>query len=221
MRLLEMKRRPTVFGKARIEYGKNPINRMGGTILIPNDNFTEIFPLEHEGKRDQFILARRVSSENTYWFGGTDENPFLVQLDSEPFNKFLNHGEVFFYDSLCPKSVVDLSIRVHRRWKRQGDIFAVPLNINWHNLLRSLQIARWGDASDCGTRDITDMAVYGTRHLLTGITLIGQYLHVYGYETPLIASGIIVAPDHSDLHLGGMPHALFQTAHLASPKNAD
>lgn len=223
MRLFEMDERPTSFGKAKIEYAnQSEPSREGNTIAIPEHNYSELFPLAHRGKHDQFLLVMRSAGEHGTWFGGTDENPFLVRIDNAPLNEFLKLGEGAFYQSLIQQGIFDLSLAVHRNYVRQGDIFAVPLNMSWFTLCRCFRVARWGDArSNYEVHDVDKQPVFGTRHLLTGTAMVGPYLYIHGVNVETVASGVVEAPDHSPLNLGGMPHALFQTNHLSSPRNAD
>jgi len=220
MRLMEMTKKPTKFGKATVEYGRSfgRIGREGNTICVPHDNFTEVFCLSNQGRNDQFIMNR---GGGEYWFGGTDENPFLVQLTAEPFKEFLKLGEAGFYWSLVPKDLPGLCSHAHRRYIRQGDIFAVPLNMSWSTLSRCLDIARWGDGREHHVDGRLQLPLFQTRHMLTGREFVSTLKYIYGIRVPVVASGRVEAPDHTPLNLGDKPHALFQTANLADPKKAD
>lgn len=215
MRLFEMKELPRAFGKARVNYveGISSPSRENNTINIPHDGYTELFPL----RNDQFLLHR--GSEN--WFGGTDENPFLVQLSERPFEAFIEGGilgPAHFYSILRWKEIDQLASIVRRNWRRQGDIFAVPLNMGWKNLERCFRVA----SKEFAAEDCPDYPVFGTRHVLKGkVVEQNNVIRVYGIGTNVVASGVIVAPDHSDLNLEDMPHALYQTANLQSPMEAD
>lgn len=217
MRLFEMKTLPETFGKAKIEYvkGKTAPYRDGRTIVIPSDGNTELFVLN----RSQFLLHLPLSRSD--WFGGTDENPFLVRLDEEPFRAFLEGGvlgDARFYAMLRWREAGLLALAVKRNVKRQGDIFAVPLNVAWGTLERCFRVASQGlEIAPCD-----GYSVFGTRHSLRGKAINhGGRVQVYGISTPFIGSGVLSAPDHSNLDLGDKPHALYQTAHLYDPTRAD
>lgn len=225
MKLFEMKTLPKEFGKATIDYvkGRAVPSREGNTIVIPDGPSTALYPLQHMGKRDQFILE----VGDRYWFGGTDESPFLVELSEHPVSAFLEGGvlrEANFYCCLRYQEVDRLSHTVRRVWKRQGDIFAVPLRLGWSSLQHCFGVA----AKELEVTEVEGLNVFDTRHLLVGrqvaYQLTDKYVpsvSVFGVHVRLIASGVVSAPDHSDMVLGDRPHALFQTAGLRDPLNAD
>lgn len=220
MKLFEFKKLPEVFGKAKIEYTEGIIapRRNGNVITIPYDGYVDLFPLDglQRSQQKQFILTRG----DNYWFGGTDENPFLVRLSTEPIKAFLEGGvlrEARFYARLRWKEVGDMERATKRNCRRQGDIFAVPLNIGWVELTHCFRVA----STPLSVVDTNETAIFGTRHILKGKIATGNPVKVYEVGTRVIASGVIAAPDHTDLDLGDKPHALYQTANLYEPEKAD
>lgn len=95
MKLFEMKPRPSEAGLAKISYEKEygMPTRNGADIALINDPEAEFFPL---CGGEQFLF-RRISPDDhnrgrghEFWFGGTDELPFLVRLKADPFNHFMS-----------------------------------------------------------------------------------------------------------------------------------
>src|SRR3989344_5561156 len=77
--------------------------RKGATIYLDNDPNAEFFPLL---KRKQFIYVAPGSREDdAMFFGGQDEEPFLVRLKITPYRVFMSDGEEAFFESLCPPSL--------------------------------------------------------------------------------------------------------------------
>ena len=68
-----------------------------------------------------------TSQENRQiFFGGTDEQPFLVQLYQQSLEVLFKEGVKGFYQSLIPKKLLYLAKKFNLEFKRQGDIFAIP-----------------------------------------------------------------------------------------------
>lgn len=72
--------------------------RDGDTICMPLDELIQFFPINNER---QFLLRVRDRA----WFGGTDERPFLVEMEPEVIDIYINSSgkEEIFYQSLVPK----------------------------------------------------------------------------------------------------------------------
>lgn len=202
MRLFELPTLPKRAGKAVLLFeGSGQPVRNGKEIVLPTHPEGEWFPLK-DGT--QFLF--RPVGYSTVWFGGTDENPFLVILRTEPFTTFARQGEEGFYKYLAPSSPLpDAQLAT-----RQGDIFAFRLPWTWKDLAARTCI--------CGHKiepiKENGVTVFGTRHVLEGLR--GQ--------TPgqsFIGSGRLVAPDHSPVDLGDTPHVFAQTRGLYNPQQAD
>jgi len=160
-----------------------------------------------KGLRDEYLDC---------YFGGTDENPFLVSIMPQDviakgfskdtgWYKLWKEGE--FYDFLKPDKISTLEKDYGlEKTLRQGDIFAYPHPTqNWKDIMVNylshdikLQEGRF--------------RLFETRHEITGTLLETRY--------STIAQGIIRAPDHNDLNLKQIC-VLAQTAHLSDPTRAD
>ena len=228
MRLFEMTETSSIprrLGLARLVLGEgiNVPERDGDVITLPYDAEWEFFLLNHEGKEDQFILSN--ARANRHWFGGTDEKPFLVQVDANAVKCYCQFGPLrdnHFYASLRWREVDELSCGTHRKWRRQGDIFAVPLGVSWKTLMGSFKLTTPNEHSMVDVGNNGDYNVFETRHVLSGQMLVStSRVTIYGVGVVLVASGVVRAPDHRDLELGDMPHALYQAANLVNPANAD
>jgi hypothetical protein len=218
VKLFEMKTLPKTFSKAKIDYdeGASAPRRNGDVIVFPHDGYTDLYPIGLQ-RQKQFILTR---GPEAYWFGGTDENPFLVRINVNPVKAFLEGGvlrEACFYQSLRLREIGQMEQATRRHYKRQGDIFAVPLNIGWADLERCFRVS----SRPLGIQSTDGAHLFGTRHLLRGKVVDMGALKIFGVGTSLIALGTVVAPDHRDLVLGDKPHALYQTANLYEPERAD
>lgn len=216
MRLFELEKRPTRAGKAKLDYGdvREP-SRIRKTITLPDDPSVEMFPLQEDW--NQFLVAsqdgRRV------WFGGTDENPFLVEMSREVFNLFLKDGAQGFYDSLIPEVMRTLQDKFQKPWVRQGDIFAYPLPFSWRELDGAFHIC-YGIGIKVEEVEVAERRrVFGTRHLFLG-KFVPDRVNLLGLTELTVVEGKIEAPDHNPITLEG-PHALAQTRLLYSPPEAD
>ncbi len=217
MLLTELKgRRPTRAGKARIEYASRDTypERRGDTIVLPSCGDLELYRLQPGW--NQFIVRQGY---NTTWFGGTDENPFLVHISDTPYRAYCKGGPEGFYRSLVP----DLPGPAYRR---QGDIFASSIPFSWEEVLRALKlILGWNSEVVESCPDERGGGLFGTRHHLKGVQLRSSVrLPVEGSGRTdtffILAEGTVVAPDHTDMKLEGV-YALAQTRHLQDPRIAD
>lgn len=213
MRLAEMKKFPTTAGKARLEFseaGTTPL-RNNENISLPLNRECEYFSLR-DGKQFLYVLYRYGKQ---VYFGGTDENPFLVQLQDRTLSAFLHDGEKGFYHSLKP-SIIDLfETKLKKKTKRQGDFFAFPLPWSWERLAKSHLI---NTGLTMPVQQETNLALNSTRHLFQG-TMSQNLVPLLGYRARIF-EGTINAPDHEPLVLKG-PHAIEQAANLAQPQSAD
>ena len=229
MRLFETleKHLPQQAGKATIQWTtrSNP-KREGAVITLPLEDNGEFIPLM-DG--EQFLYIRRqYGDRDQVLFGGTDENPFLAELDPGAKKVALaipERGESTFYNYLKPESVKRLERLFGGTALRQGDIFAVLIGWNW-KMLRGLAdhigLATEGDETKAG-----EMRIFDTRHVLHGqwLTTVTFWKERWGSKVEreqrsLLATGVIEAPDHAPLVLK-VVHALVQVEVLARPKEAD
>lgn len=224
MRLIEMKNHlPEKAGVARLSFtmsdawsrGTNP-HREKNEINLPINPGTEFFPLMGN---DQFVLKRSLGAHDgcEIWFGGTDEEPFLVRLKDEAFDALVGGGEEGFFDALKPRSVKSLEKDLNVTAKRQGDIFAVELPYPWEELERIQKVCLGRDLNH-EKIGVGAIQLFETRHSIrNGICApwvkIVDSLH-------MVASGVMNAPDHGPLELK-MPHVIIQADNLFDPKKAD
>lgn len=239
MELSRMKVLPNRAGLAELRFTETAENRQlpyrnGAEIVLSNSPHSAFYPLK---AGEQFL----VHCQTGIWFGGTDEQPFLTHLDSEPFKAFLQGGEQDFYEALKPQLVRELERQLGVTTKRQGDIFAVPLPFSWDDIKRFASLAfiaapfiglggefmqrlhMW--RGSIGPRK---GRVFGTRHrILATCATSEQNIKMFigetnfiGHKQYLLAEGLLAAPDHSPLTLTGV-HTLVQADGLFDPKRAD
>ena len=202
--------------------------RFGEDIFLPPVRNAE-FHLLNDGLQFLYRIPPVESSRGyryngSLFFGGTDENPFLVELNPGLYDLFIRDGEDKFYDALKP----ELIERVERKWgisntKRQGDIFASPLPISWEEIEKVIYLYFFEMPE---RREVKEESLFGTRHRITGLYVEDVQTHYRGQRRcgvfPLysIGEGIIEAPDHSPLELEGV-HLLAQASGLADSRQAD
>ncbi len=208
-----MRNLPKKAGLAKLHYERNRHKtpfRKSADIVLPDDPEMELFFLMN-GK--QFLL-RIENSETQYWFGGTDERPFLVRLKEEPFRAFQKEGDNLFYATLKPKTITKFEQTFQVLAKRQGDIFAVPVPHSWDELQRASLICLGVKREP---ESVKLQPIFGTRHRLTG--LYSENIELFGSYYPL-GEGVLEAPDHSPLKLERM-HLIVQAQNLYDPRSAD
>lgn len=220
MLLTELKgRRPRRAGKAVLEYARGtewPF-RQEGTIVLPERGDLQLYRLQPGW--NQFIAR---FDHSTVWFGGTDENPFLVRIDDRPFSEYCRHGPSGFYKSLTPELPGDT-------YCRQGDIFATPIPFTWEEIVKAYKfIHGWAVEPIEFKTDINGRGIFGTRHQLKGLVLDHTvrmpetFVGGFGPNSTylVLAEGTVAAPDHADMELKEI-HALAQTRYLRDPQIAD
>ena len=247
MKLAEMESLPERAGLARLnfvskagdrvlkdQFGRSVLAfRRDDTIFLINNPQAELFWLKN-GNQFLFVGPNFIweLGRSQIWFGGTDEQPFLVNLEPEAYQAFLDHGEAGFYQALKPKIIKAIEEEFGVSSKRQGDIFAVPIGFSWQELSRlSLLVSE----EKLQPQPVSLMSLFGTRHRFSGQisylehlaslshklderdTYLGQGLKVVD---TYLAEGLVEAPDHSPLELKGV-HLLSQTAYLADREHAD
>jgi len=217
MRLAEFgSQKITEAGKANIRYSKEESEprREKSTIVLPDDPMAEMLNLE--GNWHQFLYTdRRISS---VWFGGTDENPFLVRMDESVFATALREGSQRFYANLVP-SLITTMLRLlpycQSGLRRQGDIFCLSVSYSEFSIRHATKLIIGKDAE---MRKADDLPLFGTRHIIKGEGF--QNVTLLGEEVPLLVRGKIEAPDHSPLEFKRLS-VLAQTRNLYDPKQAD
>lgn len=235
MKLKDMKRLPEKAGKARLHFikfgpGKTPHEpphefqefpkRDDKEILLAEDPNIEFFRLSHG---QQFLLqipAYLPTSASRTWFGGTDENPFLVPLVNHAFNIFEQEGEEAFYEALKPEVITAVERRFNVVSQRQGDIWAAPVPYSWEKM-KFIRFLCFGEAPE--PREVLAEHLFGTRHVLTGLITRPRFAPIdldTHYVWPNFGEGTIEAPDHTPLKLEGV-HVLTQTKLLHNPEKAD
>lgn len=169
----------------------------------------------------QFLFAvheQENSWRKAVYFGGTDEEPFLVRLNDSVLKEYEDGGEDEFFQALKPPQIKILEKIAHKEAKRQGDFFFISIpNFSWKILMISETIHNGKDGS-VKMQECNKAVVFNTRHTLTGL----------GFRTKSFSSmgeivfieGTLQAPDHEDQILKG-PHAIIQAVNLFDPKNAD
>ena len=215
MRLCEMRsdRRPKEAGKAIIKYSdsvRHP-ERKGKVITLPKDGSLELFKLQPDW--NQFL----VHQGDSLWFGGTDENPFLVRMNPSILDAYLRSPKNF-YPGIVPSLIGELEKRFPQMsYRRQGDIFAFPLPYSWEDFEKAFQICYWNSV----VFHYKPIHILDTRHILTGkyLNLKREY-GLLGQLASFVAEGVVKAPDHTPMKIEG-PHAISQTALLWSPPEAD
>lgn len=214
MRLAELGRvKPEQAGVARLEYSDvaHPL-RENDVIRLPNLPEAELFSARNDW--EQFLFHAR----GRLWFGGTDERPFLVELNESLLSTYFHHGAEAFFDALIPSRLLKLKelLPDHQsKLSRQGDIFFLSVSYASYNIANALQIVT-GVRPEL--RNAKDLQVFGTRHILNGEGF--QNIQLCGQNVALMVAGELTAPDHAPVQLKRMS-VLGQTQGLADPVNAD
>lgn len=223
-------------GKAQIRWSSSEgPRREEKEIVLPLVNAMDFIPLQ-DGL--QFVCRFPGSSRygGQVWFGGTDENPFLVRLqESEGLKRILARvekgEEAPFYEALKPPKMKKLASYLEEEPHRQGDIFALPIDYSWQEIAKMQWLFEIPmRVIDPEQSDNKEIPLFGTRHTLIGkLTTVGlprevsnsnSYRSIVQEDVATIASGVITAPDHRPLELDGI-HALFQSEMLYQPQHAD
>lgn len=221
-----MKKLPKKAGQAELQFGykgkKKPPFRVGKKIVLPiytSYRDAEFFPLQN-GKQFLFYFAHLL------WFGGIDENVFLVRLDTDILNVInldkLNEKD--FYKALKPEIIQEIEKRFDVKSKRQGDIWAVPIKFPIKDFVRA-EFLFWGTSHKAKVKTVKSLSILETRHRLAG-----KYILNHGVVNPynegdelrsiIVGQGIVKSPDHSAMKLQGL-HVLAQTAYLWDSAKAD
>ncbi len=216
MRLFELEQLPAKAGVATITWGKGLPRREEAEITLPEAEETQFFPLQ---KGAQFLVVAsrgpNYDARERLYFGGTDERPFLVEMNPQVLTS-LKKGEAGFYDAIRPEGAQFAEKKFGTKAVRQGDWFAVPLPFKWNSVHGLLGL--FTDDHKATSAGEKGIRIGGTRHQLID----GQAI-LLGHNPlrcMIIGEGLLRAPDHADKVLKG-PHAFFQTQHLKEPEKAD
>ncbi|OHB21011.1 MAG: hypothetical protein A3J67_05165 [Parcubacteria group bacterium RIFCSPHIGHO2_02_FULL_48_10b] len=186
--------------------------RYGSKIVIPADAPGEFRTL---AGGEKFLL--KFDGEASVWFGGTDEQPFLAELDLEVYNAFVEGGEKTFLEELKPPIIRFVERAFNVEVKRQGDILAVRLAKDWPELHKR-RLINWSGLTE-------KSSLLGTQHYLKGriAPVLPHCLQEYlGGDAPvpltalMICEGVVTTHDHAPLELNG-PHLIAQNQHLVNP----
>ncbi len=192
------------------------VDQMMFVPILEDKQFICCYPKDHSSYRTQPEI----------WFGGTDENPFLVRLGANQdvivgVNTILKgEGVEPFFEALKPTRLSDVERLFGTKAKRQGDIFALPTRWSWTEFEKmSVLLGLFLK----GAKDRDEWSLFQTRYSIKGrIVEVELRPERYGndrIETTL-ATGMLEAPDHQPLELEKI-HVLFQSAGLYSPQDAD
>ena len=90
MRIINTKNFPKRAGKAILEYkvDESEPKRDEEYIILPLIPRADLFFLAGGNQFLFHIGKERNDHWDRYWFGGTDENPFLVEITSKPLNSY-------------------------------------------------------------------------------------------------------------------------------------
>jgi len=221
---------PSIAGLAKLKYEdvKTP-KREGDVITLPETGWG-LYQLAPDFS--QFLVLKDITDEHTThrksWFGGTDEQPFLVELKSSPTVGKAGRDITQDWLDVWKNGTVEECLKPtlirkfekaygSEKTKRQGDMFCYPMpEQDWEKLLCLINASNngewnWGPQK---TYYPNGTPLYDTRHIL-----FGKYAH-YATGKSVIGKGTIKAPDHNDLVLEEI-HVIIQTANLNKPKEAD
>ena len=222
MRLFELERNgelPTEAGKAKIKFDTctNPW-RKAETIYLPRNPSVELFFLKGGSQFLYWFNNQGYSEANQLWFGGTDEQPFLVRLQPTLFtdmNTKWKTEEDFFW-SLVPSRTRKLAKRhlaENEKFtlRRQGDWFYTPMNVKWKDL-ETVWAASDRDLT-VGTTSGEGQRLLQTRHVLKG--------ELSNFDRFVFGQGTLEAEDHAKVEFKDTVYMLEQAANLYSPPEAD
>ncbi len=222
MRLMEMKGNyPKKAGKATLDFvgiddsSSRLLHREKDIIYIPAFSDLEMFPLAPDWNTFLAVLGgwNAERGKQSLYFGGTDENPFLVQMNTQALHSFYTGGTEGFLNAIRPEGIKRLENSLQREARRQGDIFAIDSGYSWDELKHAADVL---GNMQLKIEDSPAMELFRTRHVLRGQH---AQLHTRNYDMQFV-SGTVVAPDHADLELT-VPYIIEQTALLYDPPKAD
>lgn len=195
--------------------GINSPTRNGKLISLPFSPQDLFFPIL-EGR--QFLYL----SDGNCWFGGTDEEPFLVQMRKEARDNYIegDGSEEAFYRGLVPETIKKIAAETRSAYRRQGDIFAARFCGNdsfLRNLEKVLLLAPSYNSLNGTSGSLKvehgSFSLLGTRHEGRGTSIT--------IDRKVLFTGIVKAPDHTPLSLEDGLYAIGQTQYIVDPAKAD
>ncbi len=207
---------PNTAGDAELVLRPRKVDSYNISTPLAQRNGKTIFLEENEDMRFYQLLSGRqflyTANDNGgsrhMFFGGTDENPFLVELELSAM-EWLVTGEEAFFEGLKPLIVKKFEQIWATKAKRQGDFLAVTpkRSKEWGSFLR-----KHLGKNEAKMSIVEKERLRNTRHTFQGLVArVGDLF---------IGEGIIEAPDHGPLKLIG-PHIIEQAVHLLKPQEAD
>ena len=184
------------------------------TLPLLKSGLLSYFPLQ-QGRQFLTVLNGQNLSQQRAWFGGTDEEPFLVEMHPEVVLHFIKNGgsEDNFYRFLVPEEIINISKETGVSYKRQGDIFAIKFCGEQYFESRLNRLL--GNKSKIYNGRFS---VLGTRHEANGLAITIEEDHL---RNKILFKGNLEAPDHKPLVLDDALYVLGQTRHIVYPQNAD
>ena len=214
MYLFELKGKlPKKADKATLHWEKGFQNavRQGVVIHLPNEPTASFYSLQ-DGRQFLFGYNRN------YWFGGTDEEPFLVQMEAQAINNYIQGAGLddSFYQGLVPRTISRIANETGTPYRRQGDIFASRFCGN-DSFIKNLErlISYGGNGIGINLRvNQGSFNLLGTRHEGKGtIVELGNNRQLF--------SGVVRAPDHAPMLLDDGLYLIDQTQYIVNPTKAD
>lgn len=201
-----------LFGKATVELvGEQELpSRKQGIIYLPDQKDACLIPLLGGTQ----FLFRCSLPKGGVWFGGTDEQPFLTQLEPHTWSIREHGNETAFFDALKPQLIKEAEKVLLRQAQRQGDIFYLDFGFDWNQINSFLSLIGWSRHTLTATKKAP---VFDTRHTIAGEIL---FVETPQRQTRLLARGTLKAPDHTDRVLESV-HLVVQANCLFNPARAD
>ena len=213
-------------GLATLRYAEVKFpSRKGDVITLP-DRGWDIFQILPDFSQFLLLKSEAEESDSRYtehrkaWFGGTDEQPFLVELTE---NADLGDGasgawlDVWkrdkFFEAIKPEIIGRFEKHYGKeKTLRQGDMFCYPMPIqSWDKLLCVLETVECLHFMPYKYY-LNAWPLYDTRHKFKG--------DVAFWGDNIVGKGTISAPDHSPLVLNNIC-VIAQTRNLNNPTKAD
>jgi hypothetical protein len=225
MILANLKRKPKKAGNAEIIFDPECFipSREGNVITLPSNKKYSYFLLKGGM---QFLFVDRgynshsvTSQLNSFYWGGTDEGVFFVEITLEAFKAFYNLGrfnQKVFYEYVKPSIIKEIQEKDPQAMVlRQGDIWAVRTNeMTWTTLNflnKTFKMIYFYE-----NKSKKRIRVLNTSHIISG-----RYCVIdHDGEPYAFAEGILTSNDHAPLELKGL-HVLAQTTGLYDTNNAD
>ncbi|TAK89264.1 hypothetical protein EPO04_04195 [Patescibacteria group bacterium] len=227
-----MKKLPQTAGLAQLsthpsnEYAEGA-QRIKSSIILRPGKGAEFHPLLG-GEQFLFFEGRRPNYQTgALYFGGTDEQPFLVSVRGQLKDVLERDGEQALFEALKPDFIKWSEEEFgHEHTRRQGDIFAYPVLSEDGEpvcMFDAFQETFFESHPYYGMQSMGESrrgwhSLFGTRHLLDGdiVEVVESPRHDPRNTrvVRLLATGTIHAPDHAPLVLD-TPHMLAQAVNLA------